>query len=928
MAFNPFHRFRKHQKVWFAGLTIVCMIVFVCTGFGGDVVSRFLGWAGANRSRGEVVTKLYGKEVKESDLQDLARQRTFANEFMRSAVFGGISQIRQELPKLKVSDPAFGDIIESVERRLQGFSDPRDFRNTLESNLSLFQRRIHEPPLPGEDPDSRARVIESLATVLAEELWEQAVRQGKHRNEYYLGGFRRPASLLDFRIWLHEADRLGIVLTDADVRREINRAAGNVGAQFQGKTFAEDPRVRAFLGSQKNPNATPDKLMTALRDEFRVLLAQQAVLGQPGGQPGYRAQVLGVSVSPAVVTPDEYLRYFREQRTALKVAFLPVAVEHFLPEVKGEPSEQDLENRYNEYKDREPAPSQREPGFKIPRRFKYQYASVRMDSPFYQKEADLYLKYLDHLPHAGVAAIAGAVVLGSPAGFAINASTPFAFDPIALSYESYRSNLRFDASNDAGVGIDPRDKETRAALTLGQMFAAGAAPAAPLALPLAAPATRGLFDRIEVRAFATSVLAAGTRSPLSALGLAMPALHVPQPYSVVRSRLRAEYQKDLARTLVDQNLQALATEAEKVRNKSVEEAVKLMKEKCAQLHFSWHSMARPGSRYELDTDPALKPFREAYEKDTEKAPNARDFASVLIKAPPSMEQVRKADLDKRRVDAMAISLMRQQKKPDFRLFQLAQQQKQEIDRRLQQGTEPGLFDVRVLPTGEGQHQEIFAFWRAEDRPAHVPSPGAARPEVIASWKFDQARALALRDTDRILAGLKKLDSPREAEKFLTEQKLGKVFTLDDIARLVEPKKEPQAVRQTEFRPYEIPRKDRDLFRYPPADLVDRLVSKLHKPGEAMVVRDEPVRHYYVAVLLERSEPSMAKFIDRYAKAPLSDSDFLWESMMDKARRDYTLRVLKQLRIEAIGANGVDDEGNIKIPENLVKNLSGTGEAAD
>ena len=29
MAFNPFHAFRKHQKVVFAGLTIICMLTFV-----------------------------------------------------------------------------------------------------------------------------------------------------------------------------------------------------------------------------------------------------------------------------------------------------------------------------------------------------------------------------------------------------------------------------------------------------------------------------------------------------------------------------------------------------------------------------------------------------------------------------------------------------------------------------------------------------------------------------------------------------------------------------------------------------------------------------------------------------------------------------------------------------------------------------------
>ena len=43
MAFNPFHGFRKHQKVVFAMLTILCMLTFVlCSGMGGDLGERIM----------------------------------------------------------------------------------------------------------------------------------------------------------------------------------------------------------------------------------------------------------------------------------------------------------------------------------------------------------------------------------------------------------------------------------------------------------------------------------------------------------------------------------------------------------------------------------------------------------------------------------------------------------------------------------------------------------------------------------------------------------------------------------------------------------------------------------------------------------------------------------------------------------------------
>src|SRR5690606_28365016 len=59
MAFNPFHSFRKHRKVYFAILTIVCMFVFVLSsgiGGGGDVFDQVATWFGANRGRGKDVT--------------------------------------------------------------------------------------------------------------------------------------------------------------------------------------------------------------------------------------------------------------------------------------------------------------------------------------------------------------------------------------------------------------------------------------------------------------------------------------------------------------------------------------------------------------------------------------------------------------------------------------------------------------------------------------------------------------------------------------------------------------------------------------------------------------------------------------------------------------------------------------------------------
>src|SRR5947209_3006105 len=86
MAFSPFTWFRKHQKVFFAGLTIVCMITFVASFGAGDVIQTGLSWVGARGRAGPYVTTLNGNKVYERDLVKLARQRKLAHEFIRSVV--------------------------------------------------------------------------------------------------------------------------------------------------------------------------------------------------------------------------------------------------------------------------------------------------------------------------------------------------------------------------------------------------------------------------------------------------------------------------------------------------------------------------------------------------------------------------------------------------------------------------------------------------------------------------------------------------------------------------------------------------------------------------------------------------------------------------------------------------------------------------
>ena len=59
MAFHPFRHFRKHQKVYLAGLTIMTMIIFVFSFGAADPIQSALRWIGMSR-HGDKVLDLYG----------------------------------------------------------------------------------------------------------------------------------------------------------------------------------------------------------------------------------------------------------------------------------------------------------------------------------------------------------------------------------------------------------------------------------------------------------------------------------------------------------------------------------------------------------------------------------------------------------------------------------------------------------------------------------------------------------------------------------------------------------------------------------------------------------------------------------------------------------------------------------------------------
>src|SRR5207245_3163360 len=115
MAFNPMRGFRKHQKAWFAGLTIVCMVTFVmCSGVGaGSSILESLGLTFGFRHRADIVATLYGKDVGAREIQDIRMQRRLANQYMEFLTASSRDQVAKSVMEASNKWP------EADKRKLQ-----------------------------------------------------------------------------------------------------------------------------------------------------------------------------------------------------------------------------------------------------------------------------------------------------------------------------------------------------------------------------------------------------------------------------------------------------------------------------------------------------------------------------------------------------------------------------------------------------------------------------------------------------------------------------------------------------------------------------------------------------------------------------------------------------------------------------------------
>jgi hypothetical protein len=871
MAFNPFHAFRKHQRVLMAALVIFCMFIFVLQFGRGDPIERLMNLFGASRygyRKGPLVTTLDGSKVYEGELYGLARQRRLASDFLAvAAQQGGQLHVAALADKQSKEGARPEDDISRVvglwammlnPRPNNPFNSPQFRAQQAGPDLARVLAERHR--LLDQGKLDEARNVDQLARVLAFEAWVWS--QPANSREFYFGGSPKTEDLLDFLVWKEQADRLGIVLTEEDVAKLVNHEAAGVPVVPDTADFAskQNQLVYGFLaqrGGQGPREATPSALLDALTQEFRVAMAQEAVLGQAGGVGAFRGSADGLGQIPADPTPREFLDYYRKSRTTLRVAMLPVAVDAFLPHVEGRPSEETLRALFNRYHSQEPAPDRDQPGFKEPRRVRVEAVAGRADDPYYK---DLAKATLLAASLTRVLAPAGGGAGGGGAAAALEAAYPFAYDPYAEEYRVYQGGAEQLLRTAYGTSVDPA---ARKFLTAGAVGAAAAGPAAALAALAGA-------EQSDVRAAAGAASAsvlAGSGPPLGAPALPMLYTAAVLSPEAAGPLLAEKAEKSLAPRLLARNLRAVGEELAKVRGQP-DKARALIERLVKEDHLRHWQMAQPRSVNDLEKDPALKELVEAY------GPQPREIG---------------------------------------------------LTQMLTFGR--GTYEAGQFPfSGDwDKATEPFLFWRTEDLPSRERTFEQARDDVERAWRTEQARALARQKAEQIdaevRANVARNGSAAEAVAVLRGH--GDVFELDRVARLL-PVDEANPSGLRRYAPFVPPP---DKIPYPRPDFADRLLA-LEKPGDSMVLRDKPASNFYVAVLLERNDPAMARgadgkakldlkgFLDVYRDTPEHDS--LWQQhLLPERRRDYRQALLRQMRAEATGGK-VDDQGNYILPDNVMR----------
>src|SRR5262245_59918942 len=274
------------------------MITFILSFGRGDAFEWIVGLFGSRR-QGAVVIELYGKKVYQGQLQQDDHQRDIANRFLLGAFALSIRDARQKLDTearaLATRKDLKGEMALYRLFILKTYASDFSQRGQEEFDIKTFQLIFaHEPDLETQqlpnaalllealrkaDRDAEARQVSELSTLRMNAFI--LARAQASKGTYFFGGLGTN-EMLDRRVWLHQADKLGIDFTEEDVRREVNRLVPGADA-LTGKAAQDQDLLGRIFGPGRGQSVSPSELYKALTQELRASLARAVILGQRAG---------------------------------------------------------------------------------------------------------------------------------------------------------------------------------------------------------------------------------------------------------------------------------------------------------------------------------------------------------------------------------------------------------------------------------------------------------------------------------------------------------------------------------------------------------------------------------------------------------------------------------------------------------------------
>ncbi len=340
MAFNPFSGFAKYKRLWMGAVMILVMITFVlCTGSRGgfdEVLLRVFRFGGIQ------VASIDGTTYYRQDFDVLVKQRKVANDYMR--IYSKT-------------------IIDMCNERLRGLGESKD--------------------------DNAKQMIMQLSQV-------RTLLTFRTKNPKFFDTGTKADELIDFRVWLAEADRLNIQILPQALEQLIDEELHKHKAIDREQLLRVENKVLAeVMRNHGHEIVNVEFVRRALENEFRVRIAQLADAEYQFHTYERRApKRINPSMTPDAeiyaqlvrlpMSPGQLWDFYQENRREFDVALLPIPVADFTKDI-ADPDPKKLEDLFEKFKKAQYDPASDQPGFRKPQQIRVQYVSADPNSPFFKR---------------------------------------------------------------------------------------------------------------------------------------------------------------------------------------------------------------------------------------------------------------------------------------------------------------------------------------------------------------------------------------------------------------------------------------------------------------------------------------------------------------------------------------------------------------